>query len=154
SSLPIGTAELPQGEGIFFVRADGRGGPRRIGPASRVPGAFLAPDDPVVLCGIHLGSLKLYLETGRFFSVSPNGRSIAFIDLGPDAAGHEAPQVFLLDLQSGRRTQLTHQSRIQRPSYLDPGISFAKFVDNRTIEFFSGYPALGNLSEYRIKADG
>jgi hypothetical protein len=24
-SLPIGTAELPQGEGIFFVRADGSG---------------------------------------------------------------------------------------------------------------------------------
>ena len=151
-SLPIGTAELPQGEGIFFVRADGSG-LRRLGAASRVR-ALLAPNDAIPLRGVSLGGAIVYLDTGRVFSVSPNGRSIALIDLGPDTAGHEAPQIFLLDLRSGQRTQLTHQSRIERPSYLDPGISFAEFIDSRTIGYFSGYPALGNFRGYRVMTDG
>jgi len=152
-SLPIGTAELPQGEGIFFVRADGRGGPHWLGPARRVR-ALLAANDVVQLREVPLFGATVYLDTGRVFSVSPNRRSIAFVDLGPDTGGHEAPQVFRFDLVSGRRTQLTHQSRIQDLSHLDPGISFPEFIDRRTIGFFSGYPALGNFTGYRVKTDG
>jgi hypothetical protein len=81
SLYPPLTPEPPRGEGIFFVRADGRG-LRRLGPASRFPSLLFVGG-----------------RTGTVFSVSPNGRSIAFIDLGPATAGHEAPQVFLLDLR-------------------------------------------------------
>ena len=54
----------PPGEGIFFVRADGSG-LRRLGPPSR---------------------FQFFL--GQFsWPVSPDGRTIAFIDLGPSTAG-------------------------------------------------------------------
>src|SRR5262249_54910325 len=83
SDIPALTPDPPE-EGIFFVRADGTG-LRSLGPPSRVP-SFL----------------------GQFrWAASPDGRTIAFIDLGPyDAAGHEAPQAFLLDVRSGKRPQL------------------------------------------------
>jgi hypothetical protein len=90
--------QLPE-EGIFFVRANGKG-LRRLGPASRFR-PFRAFRD---------GTIRLF---GDSFPVSPDGRRIALIDLGPfDGAGHEAPQIFLLDLRSGRRRQLTHQSHV------------------------------------------
>src|SRR5262245_59616412 len=66
----------PTGEGIYFARADGRG-LRRLGPASRFPP--IRPDG---------------LLTGNVFSFSPDGRTIALIDLGPDTTGGEAPQTF------------------------------------------------------------
>ncbi|HKA29698.1 MAG TPA: hypothetical protein VKH82_10000, partial [Candidatus Binatia bacterium] len=89
----------PPGEGIFFVRADGSG-LRRLGPPSR---------------------FQFFL--GQFsWPVSPDGRTIAFIDLGPSTAGYDAPQVFLLDIRSGGRRQLTHQTRLPMPQNSDPGI--------------------------------
>jgi len=63
------------------------------------------------------------------FPVSPDGRKIALIDLGSfGAAGHEAPQIFLLDLRSGRRCQPTHQSEVT--SLGDPhGICCGRFLN-------------------------
>jgi hypothetical protein len=125
----------PPGEGIFLVRADG-GGLRRLGPATRFP--------PILPNG---------LLTGTVFSSSPDGRSIALIDLGPDAAGLEAPQIFLLDLRSGHRTQLTHVPPSTSPT--DPGMRFAIFADKRTITFYTGSPLLGSPIEvYRVRTDG
>jgi hypothetical protein len=93
----------PPEEGFFFVRATG-GELRPLGPASRVQ-----------------------VSSNDFFPVSPDGREIAFIDLGPDAAGDEAPQMFVLDVRSGRRRQLTHQS--------DPTICCQRFLNSRTITY-------------------
>jgi hypothetical protein len=126
SLVPSVTPKPPQ-EGIFFVRADGKGPPRRVGDASRYP-TILVVADPTSPIGV------AYSPTGEnFFKVSPDGRKIALPDLGPDTDGHEAPQVFLLDLQSGERTQLTHQSRVV--SGLDTGICCVNFLNTRTITF-------------------
>src|SRR5262249_51199597 len=136
----------PREEGIFLVRADGSG-LRRLGPASRFP-TFVAVND--VYSPIGIG----FPYTGMVYSVSPNGRSIALIDLGPDTAGHEAPQIFLLDLRSGRRTQLTHLSRVAAGGDL----RFPSFLDSRTIGFYSGYAASpvqnAPLKAYLVKTDG
>ena len=105
-------------EGIFFVRADGKSPPRRVGDASRFPNLRSSPTRTLP-SECHLAA------AGNPFVVSPDGRKIAFIDFGPDTDGHEAPQVFLLDLRSGQRTQLTHQSRAV--SGLDPGICCLDF---------------------------
>src|SRR5262249_57758526 len=103
SVSPQFTPEPPEGEGIFSARADGSG-LRRLGPASRFPTFAVVNDEN---SPIGLG----FPPTQLVFGVSPNGRSIALIDLGPDTAGNEAPEIFLLDLRSGRRTQLTHFPR-------------------------------------------
>src|SRR5262245_28031469 len=146
SVVPILSPEPPRGEGIFFVRADGSG-LQRLGPASRVP-TFVAVND------VHSPFGQGFPKTQLVFAVSPNGRSIALIDLGPDTAGNEAPQIFLLDLRSGRRTQLTHLSRVAAGGDL----RFPSFLDSRTIGFYSGYSAAsgsnGPLKAYLVKTDG
>jgi hypothetical protein len=144
SLFPALTPEPPRGEGIFFVRADGRGEPRRLGPASRQP-TFLFASDP-------LGTFHEF--DAWTFPVSPNGRSIALIDLGPDTAGQEAPQVFLLDLRSGRRKQLTHQSRVWSARDLDKGLTLPSFLDGRTIGFYGGSWFFSTWKSYRVKIDG
>jgi hypothetical protein len=118
----------PPAEGIFFVRADGKSPPRRVRDASRFPTllAVADPNSPVGLSFVSPG--------GNPFAVSPDGREMAFIDFGPDTDGHEAPQIFLLDLRSPyKRTQLTHQSQVV--SGLDPGLCCIDFPNNRTIVF-------------------
>ena len=101
SASPAPSAEPSPEDGIFFVRADGSG-LRRLGPASRWPTLSVSPEpsSPIGLT---------FFNNGELFPVSPDGRTVALIDLGPfDAAGHEARQIFLLDLRSGQRRQLTH----------------------------------------------
>jgi hypothetical protein len=74
---------------------------------------------------------------------------MAFIDFGPDTDGHEAPQIFLLDLRSPyQRTQLTHQSRVV--SGLDPGLCCIDFPNNRTIEFRRA----ADFQTFQIETDG
>jgi hypothetical protein len=107
----------PPKEGFFFARATGRG-LRPLGPASRVQ-----------------------VSSNDFFPVSPDGRQVALIDLGPfDAAGDEAPQMVVLDLRSGRRRQLTHQS------FTD--LCCQRFLDSRTITYHSG------AGTFRVKTNG
>jgi hypothetical protein len=128
----------PQGEGIFFVRTDGRG-LRRLGPASHFPTQLPPPAPP--------------LSTGPDFSVSPDGRSIVFIDEVPDANGHDTLQVFLLDLRSGRRTQLTHLPPTTPET--QPGIRFARFIGAHTVGFHTGSPVFNTpIRSYRVSTDG
>jgi hypothetical protein len=134
---PALTPEPPE-EGIFFARADGKSPPRRLGDASHVP-TLLAVPDPNSPVGMSFGS------TGISFVVSPDARKIAFIDLGTDPDGHEAPQVFLLDLRSGQRTQLTHQSQVVNG--LDPGICCLGFLNPRTIVFHG-------VETFQVATDG
>jgi hypothetical protein len=146
SLYPPVTPEPPRGEGIFFVRADGSG-LRWLGPASRFP-TFVVVND------VHSPRGLGYPITELVFAVSPDGRSIAFIDLGPDTAGNEAPEIFLLDLRSGRRTQLTQLSRVASGGDL----RFPSFLDSRTIGFYSGFSASSGtnapLKAYLVKTDG
>ena len=125
------TALEPPEEGIFFVRSDGSG-LRGLGPPSRVPSA-----------------------TGQFrWAASPDGRTIAFTDLGPSAAGYEAPQVFLLDIRSGQRRQLTHQSRVAMLQNGDPGIWLPSFLDSRTVGFYAGSTGDPTFAAFQVKTDG
>jgi len=124
------TPEPPK-EGIFFVRADGSG-LRELGPPSRVSSSV-----------------------GQFrWPASPDGRSIAFIDLGPSTAGYDAPQVFLLDIRSGRRRQLTHQSRVAMLENNDPGIWLPSFLDSRTVGFYAGTTGSPTFTAFQVKTDG
>ena len=141
SLLPAITPE-PPAEGIFFVRADERSPPRRVGDASRFPTQF-AVADPSSPVGVSFG------VAGNPFVASPDGRKIALTDFGPDTDGHEAPQIFLLDLRSPyKRTQLTHQSRVV--SGFDPGICCTGFLNSRTIVFHD--PVDGRA--FQVKTDG
>jgi hypothetical protein len=126
----------PPDEGIFFVRADGSG-LRRLGPPSRVQS--------------RLGSFR--------WASSPDGRRIAFVDLGMGDAGYEAPQVWLLDLpaclrdqQPRCRRQLTRQSTV--PVGDDPGVWFPAFVTNRTVAFATGSTSRGTYTAWQVRANG
>ncbi len=131
--LPALTPEPPD-EGIFFVRADGSG-LRRLGPPSRVPSV--------------LGAFR--------WAASPDGRAIAFVDLGrPDRPGHDAPQIFLLDLRSGDQTprQLTFGpwvSDVEGKS--DPGVWIPIFLDDHTVGFNIGSTD-GTLRPAQVDTDG
>ncbi len=130
SELPAATPEPPE-EGIFFVKANGTG-LRRLGPASRIYTIF--------------GGVR--------WGVSPNGRTIVFVDLGPATAGYEAPQVFLLDSRSGRRRQLTHQPRVANLEFDDPGISVPSFLNRRTIGFYSGSTSDDSWRAFQVGIHG
>lgn len=118
----------PAEEGIFLVRADGSG-LRWLGPASRNPSWRIAADPAFPLLGI----------VARFddhIPFSPDGRKIAFTDIGPDPTGVEASQIFILDLASGARTQVTHLTPVLLPPFrLVTG--YVSFVSDETILFFS-----------------
>ena len=80
----------PEQKGIFFIHADGSG-LRRLGDASRIPAisASLGTAEPA-------------------FRFSPNGRLVDFTDMGPGPGGEDAAQVFILDVATRQRTQVTH----------------------------------------------
>src|SRR5262249_24801455 len=119
---------VPEQEGFFYVRSDGRG-LRRLGPASRdrtwrdVPG----------------------LDSSRWrLRFSPNGRTVVYTDVGPGPSGEDAIQIVTLDLASGSRRQVT---QLPNPARVDPGdpvedpgdpvTKFARFLDDDTIAFFT-----------------
>ncbi len=128
SLYPAFSPEPPE-EGIFFVRADGTG-LRRLGAASRFPFVGIAPDPNSPI------GLDIFRTDG--FDVSPDGRIIALIDLGPGPDGMDVPQVFTLDVGSGGRRQLTRLPAIPDVTPGQPAFCCPRFVDNRTIAFYYG----------------
>jgi hypothetical protein len=92
--LPLNLPE--EKRGIFWVRADGTGLPRKLGPPSAVR-----------LFDVVSGVFVDY-SSGVPASFSPDGRKIAFVDKGPDADGQETDQVFTIDVATGTRTQVAH----------------------------------------------
>jgi hypothetical protein len=143
--LPQGLLPLEE-KGIFLVQADGTG-LRRLGDASREPCTRFAVD-PSTPTGFNANAQcwRLYF--------SPDGRTIAFTDMGPDATGQEAAQVFTMDIASGARTQVTHLAP-QTP----PGpraftvILRGWFRDGVTLGFATN-SVVDGLQEYTVKADG
>ena len=117
----------PEKKGIFWVRADGTGVPRKLGPPSR--------------------ERSFYITGGSFINgptfdlgFSPDGGTLAFVDKGPDADGHEADQVFTIDVATGTRTQVTHlPPSIPAAGYPPdaPTLRGPVFVDDQRIKFKS-----------------
>jgi hypothetical protein len=148
----------PEQEGIFFVRSDGQG-LRYLGPPSRDRSFRIGQ-----------GFLNGPISFGSFWILSPpilfspNGRWIAFTDLGPGFDGEDAVQVFVLDLTTGERRQVTRlPSGTERYAYIVGPPYFLtccpKFVDDETILFQTSVNADGSnpeetFSAFTIKIDG
>jgi len=127
--LTPGLPAVPEQEGIFYVRSDGRG-LRRLGPASRDP-TWTVFVDSRLPGGVQFDTSRWTL---RF---SPNGRTVVYTDVGPGPAGEDAIQIVTLDLASGSRRQVT---RLPTARPVDPGIPFTgfpRFLDDDTIVFFT-----------------
>jgi hypothetical protein len=124
--LPL---NLPEDKkGIFWVRADGTGLPRKLGPPSAIR-----------LFDVVSGLVVDY-SSGVPASFSPDGRTLAFVDKGPDADGNAADQVFTIDVTTGARTQVTRLPRAVPPagfSANSPTVFGPLFIDERTISFYS-----------------
>src|SRR5262245_57823282 len=69
-------------------------------------------------------------------------------------AGHEAAQIFLLDLPSGLRRQLTHRPRVAMLEIADPGIWLPTFLDGRTVGFYAGSTGGGTFRAFQVKTNG
>jgi len=135
----------PEHTGFFFVRADGTG-LRPLAPPSRQP-AFGPPY-------IYLGSADL--------AFSPNGRMIAFPDLGPGPGSEEASQIVVLQLASGSRTQVTQlppASPAPTAFPLPGGACLPSFLDDETVGFYTeadpgGLNPTGEMIFAMVNADG
>jgi hypothetical protein len=151
-SLILGHGFLPPEQtGFFLVHADGTG-LRRLGPPSRQP-AFGPPY-------IYLGPSDLVF--------SPNGRMIAFPDLGPGPGGEETSQIFVLQLASGSRTQVTQlppASPAPTAFALPGGAGVPVFLDDESVGFYTeadpvteAYPGgmnpTGDMIFATVHADG
>ena len=143
----------PQGlpadqHGFFFVRADGSRPPRLLGPASRDP-CFRVGEDPT-------GTYPFVENWAPTIPFSPNGRRIAFTDLGPGPGGEDAVQIVTLDLATDTptRRQVTHL-----PSGSPPGAgpsipsfltAYPRFIDNDTIGFLTFTDPDGSNPEHKL----
>ncbi len=135
----------PDQRGLFLMRADGTG-LHRLGPPSRQP-AFGPPY-------IYLGSSDL--------AFSPNGRMIAFPDIGPGPGSEEASQIFVLQLGSGSRTQVTQlppASPAPTAFALPGGACLAVFLNDETVGFYTeadpdGLNPAGEMIFATVNADG
>jgi len=143
--LPPEVAVPPEEEGFFVVQADGSG-LRRVGDASREPCARLALD-PASPLGMNARS-----DCWRVF-FSPDGGKIAFTDLGPDDTGQEATQIFTLDLQTHKRTQVTHLAPLPPPGPVAPTVEQGSFADADTLWFATNTMTDGSYWS-TVKADG
>src|SRR5262249_20376155 len=124
-------AAVPEQEGIFYVRSDGRG-LRRLGPASRDPTWRSFPESNVSNpYGVNFNT------SGWTLRFSPNGRPVVYTDVGPGPAGEDAIQIVTLDLASGSRRQVTQLPSASPLDPSDPVTGFARFLDDETIVFFT-----------------
>jgi hypothetical protein len=120
-------APEPPEEGLFFFRSDGSR--RLLGPASAVPVFHVEVPE-----GAHPPFL-IVQEDNEFFNFSPDSRRFALTDTGPGPDGEMAPQIFVLELASGGREQITH---LPPPPAGHRATCCAFFADNRTIIFRDG----------------
>ena len=142
----------PALEGMWYVRSDGEG-LRRLGPPSRYPRwlAFPAPNGPLL-------GLNVFVNSQAVFS--PNSRMVAYSDLGPGPTGEEAPQIWLVDLESGARRQLTHLAKPpERPGYVGAYTLFlTAFLTNDRVAFINLLSLTGGLEPsfgiFTVKTDG
>jgi hypothetical protein len=139
----VGSLVPAEEKGIFLVHAD-RSGLRRLGDASREPSFRVAPeaDAPGGLGGS---------TGGGYLTFSPDGRRIDFIDLGPGPTGEDAAQLFVQDVITGERSQLTSLPALAAISPYDPTVFPGFFLDDETIQFFTY--ALTDVSAYTVNVN-
>ena len=150
--IPVGNGPAPDLVGMFFVRSDGRGR-RRLGPASR-DRCFRISADPT-------GAFIFNVNVAPAIPFSPNGRRIAFTDLGPGPGGEEAVQIVVLDLATGQRTQVTHLPS-GPPHDTAPGTfltAYPRFIDDETVLFFTfvdpdGSNPTHDFAAFTVRIDG
>jgi hypothetical protein len=142
-SLPLHLP--PKQKGIFSVHADGSD-LRPLGPPSRLPFFFLPTTGGI--------------GTPSSFGFSPDGRTITFVDTGPDTAGNQAGQVWTLEVGSGQRRQVTHLPPGVPPPDLPSdfaGVIAPSFIDNQTIGFLTDAYGLRQghfLLPFTVRSDG
>src|SRR5262249_35196030 len=131
----------PEENGIFYVRADGSQPPRLLGPPSRDKSFRLPPGFGQFPLG-DVTALGSVLVLSPPIAFSPNGRRIAFTDLGPGPDGEDAVQIVVLDLGADppTRTPVTHLPS-GTASALYPGAApffltcCPRFIDDGTVLF-------------------
>src|SRR5262245_58768654 len=142
--VSVGRGSLPpEQQGIFFVRADGSG-LRRLGPASRDPSFRTSPDPS--------GTFPFGVNIAAEMPFSPNGRRIAFTDLGPGPQGEEAVQIVVLDLTTGERAQVTHLPSGSPPNVQSFLTAYPRFIDNETVLFFTYVDPDGSNPQHEVAA--
>ncbi len=143
--LPLNLPE--EKKGIFWVRADGTG-LRQLGPPSRERFFYTNQvGDP---------------DEFGFLAFSPSGRTIALVDKGPDADGHEADQIVTIDVATSTRTQVTRlPPAVPPPGYPSdaPTVFASRFIDEQTIGFSAcanpnGLNPEGKFVLMTVKTDG
>jgi hypothetical protein len=137
---------LPE-EGFYSVHADGTA-MRRLGPASRAPNfKAVVVATPPAFRVIRWDDLKF----------SPNGRFVVFTDRGPGADGWDAVQVFVMNVESGKRIQLTQFVAADQGSTLQEDAG-GYFVDDDTIIVYEPLCASATIDRrgciYTVKKDG
>ena len=130
------------GGGIFAVRADGSG-VRRLGAASHAP-PFVAD------------RYLLDIRYSPTFHFSPNGRFAVFSDRGPGADGFDAVQFMVLDVVTGKRTQVTSFAGAAQsdPTDVANPVIDGRFIDDDEIagaEIFVGGP---HPVHFMVRRDG
>ena len=151
----VAPGSLPLDKGFFGVRSDGSG-LRKLGPPSHHPTFRIIPDR-TSRPGFAFGDWE---EP----AVSPDGRTVAYTDLGPGPDGEEAIQIAALNIVTGKRTLLTRfglrPSAERSPDPNNPAgplTGIPRFVDNETILFFtyagSSIP-VGDALFFTVKTDG
>src|SRR5262249_45546858 len=125
---------LPLPDGFYFVRADGTG-LRRLGPPSKVADYLIFP--------IYT-SFRISTDVLVDLHVSPDGRRVAYTDLGPGTNGAAAPQVFVMRLDgTTAATQVTRENGSAVPPFFRPATRAGAFLDARTLAYSTFDPATG-----------
>jgi hypothetical protein len=89
---------------------------------------------------------------------SPSGRRIAFTDQGPGQDGTTTVQVIVLDLVTGRRTQVTRLPSTPSPAFVRP-TGYLSFVDENSVLFFTYTNPDGSnpgheIRPFTVRSDG
>src|SRR5207249_3039085 len=79
--LPVSSEE----EGIYVVRADGSGKPRKVAPPSEEPSVNGAKLADILFAGHPDRDLSFLMNP--FFGFAPDGRTVVFTDRGPKPDG-------------------------------------------------------------------
>jgi len=135
----IGSLVPEEKKGFFSVHTDGSG-LRRLGPASR-EATFRVAQDRTAPSG-YGGWLP-----PAYSIFSPDGRRITFTDRDSE----NAIQIFVMDVGSGERMQLTSLPPLTPISLYTPPVFPGFFLDNDTIQFSKF--AAEEIAAYTVKVN-